>query len=134
MSEKKQSVKRNPLMAKATPLSFDNVKAEELIQLTDEQKADRFTSRWMEIMHPFTTYARALGGPKESKRTLKEIKNFYTRFVLREEWEEKKYVLVVNSILDARAQMGLIAIERFGKRYDDEELPAQVRERRANKR
>lgn len=135
MADKHIPVKRNPLMQRAEPLSFDNAAAEDLLELTDEQQADRFLSRWMEVVHPFTTYKKVFsnGHDKDAKRILKEIKNFYKRYVLVDGWTEQKYVLVVNSLLEARAQVGPVSIERFGKMYDNEALPVQVRQRRAER-
>lgn len=129
------SAKRNPLMQRATPLQFDGLDKEDLIALTDEQKADRFLSRWMDLMHPFSTFKAAFkGGEKDHKRILREIKNFYTRYVLNEGWEERKYVMVINGLLDARMPVSPASIERFGKKYDDESLPAQIRAKREARR
>ena len=134
MADKHTPVKRNPLMQKETPLSFDNASTEELLELTEDQKADRFLSRWMELVNPFVTYKKVFPrGDSDQKRILREIKNFYKRYVLTDGWTEQKYVLVVNALLDARAQVGPVSIERFGKMYDNEALPAQVKLRRAGR-
>lgn len=135
MVDKHLPAKRNPLLQRATPLGFDNVTQEDLLVLTDDQKADRFLSRWMELVDPFITYKKVFPrGDSDQKRILKEIKNFYKRFVLKEAWTEQKYFTVVNAMLEARAQVGPLTIERFGKLYDNEGLPEQIKARRAGRK
>lgn len=135
MAEKSVPVRRNPLMQRQAPLAFDGLEAEELLELTEDQKADRFLSRWMELVDPFVTYKRVFPrGDSDQKRILKEIKNFYKRYVLGEGWTEQKYVTVVNSILDVRGVTSPKTIEKHGVLYDNEALPSQIKDRRARRR
>lgn len=131
---KNSSAKRNPLLQRATPLSFDNVHDEEIMALTPVQEADRFLSRWMEVIDPFVTYRKMFpAGGADEKRMLKEIKNFYMRLVLRENWTEEKYVTVINELLEARITVGLSSLLRFSELYEKQQLPTQIKARRAQR-
>lgn len=134
----KKSVRRDPLMQRKTPLEFDNVERDELLALSDEQKQDRFLSRWMDTVHPFSAYPRVFKrgdrAADDANKIFREIKNFYKRYVINGEWSEKKYVIVINAIFEQRAMLGPLTIDRFGKTYDEGNLPSQRRLRAAEKK
>lgn len=128
-------VKRNPLFSKQSPLEFDNVSAEELTALTDSQRADRFMSNWMQVMHPFSTYRRYFDEtPKSEDRILRDVKNYYSRYVVKGGWGEKKYVMIVDSILTNRLQLTPSVFDKTEKLYEGGRLDVQMQEKRKRRR
>jgi hypothetical protein len=134
-SNRKTSLKRDPLLAHETPLSFDNISENETLKLSEEQAKDAFLSKWMDVVDPFIEYPKIFkNDAAESRKLLREIKNFYKRYVIDAAWSEKKYVFVINSIFETRSVFGPYSIERFGKLYDTEALPSQRRLKRLGAR
>ena len=131
----KVSARRNPLFQGYTPLEFDNVLLGELTDLTDAQEGERFLSHWLEVMRPFTRYSRYF---KESEKTkehiLKEVKTYFIRYVVRGDWEERKYALVLDNILANKFALAPKTFEVGSKLYEEERLPLQLQEKRAANR
>lgn len=129
------AARRNPLFLENTPLDFDNYSEEELLALTPQEEADRFLSRWQETFDPFNAYPKVFRrGEKAADRILREIKLYFRKYVVEGEWSERKYVMVVNSILEARGLINNFSLDKTGKLYDSESLPVQVRLKRDQKR
>lgn len=126
---------RNPLFTGEEGLQFDNIGQEELIELTDAQRADKFLSRWLEIMRPLSKYKRFFDdSDKEIDHNLKLIKNFFQRYVVEEGWDEKQFVMVVDYCLDSRRAISHKIIEAGMALYNKGDLPAQLLEKRKARR
>lgn len=129
------AAKHNPLFSKKTPLAFDNASEDELTTLTDSQKADRFMSNWMQVMRPFYHYKRYFEDiPKSQDRVLREVKNYYSKYVAKGDWGEKKYVMIVDSILTNRFPLTPSVFEKTEKLYEEGRLEVQVQEKRKRRR
>lgn len=125
------SVKRNPLFQKETPLSFDNVSADELLELTSDQKQDSFMSKWQNAVNPYDTYPKVFRrGELAGDRVLHDVKLYYKKYVIESDWTEKKYVMVINTVFENRGLINAFTIDKMGKMFDNESLPAQVRLKR----
>jgi len=158
MTKKKPSKtlsnRRNPLMLGDVPLNFDDYSTEEMLQLTPDQEAERFLSRWMDVFHPYSTFPRVFKtGTKEDSRIFREIKIYYKKYVLNVEsdtknkanknslnsddfvsWSEQKFAMVINTIFENRAVLHPTRFEKFGRMYDMESLPVQVRLKRGGRK
>lgn len=129
------SAKRNPLFKGQTPLLFDDFEEKELLELTDQQQADKFMSRWLEVFHPFTRYKRYFEETdKSNDRILKEIKNYYSKYVVQGKWPEKKYVVIIDSILLNRFSITPKTFEAREKLFNEKRLEAQLLEKRLTRR
>lgn len=129
----RMSARRNPLLLQQDPLAFDNLPAEDIIALTPQQSADRFLSRWQEAFDPFENYSKTFKrGEKNADRILREIKLYFTKYVTEGSWTEQKYVIIINSILEARGLINTFSLDKNEKLYNEELLPLQVRLRRSN--
>ena len=127
----KLPARRNPLLKQEPTLSFDDLGEEALLELTPEQQQDRFLSRWMELVDPYDTYPRVFRrGEKAGDRVLREIKLYYRTLVVEGDWTERKYVMVVNSMLEGRVPINSFSLDKWGHRYEEELLPVQIRLKR----
>lgn len=105
-SAKKDSVKRkeSPLYLGHDPLGLgDDV--DELLELTDSQAAEEFMSRWMETIDPFVKYKKYFtdlektGGTSAVNVKLGLIKRYYIRHVVKGDWDEFKFVTIIDHML-----------------------------------
>lgn len=132
---RKVSAKRNPLLQGEIPLDFEGDNSEDFSKLTDKQEADRFMSKWLEVMHPFTKYKRYFEETdKDPDRVLKEIKNNYMKHVVRGSWAERKFVVIVDSILVNKFSFTPKVLEGREKLFEEGRLEAQLLEKRLNRR
>jgi len=121
-------IKRNPLMSGSEGLSFDNIESEELILLTDSQKSEKFLSKYLEVVHPFTRFKEYFNSSaKTNSHLLKEIKTFYIKLVLSEKWSEKKYVACINDIFENKLVLGVTTLDLAGIKFDKGQLASQKR-------
>lgn len=129
------AAKHNPLFSKKTPLEFDNFSEDELTALTSQQRADKFMSNWLQVMRPFTNYKRYFEeSPKSQDHILREVKNYYSRYVVKGGWGEQKYVMIVDSILINRLSLTPSMFDRTEKLYEEGRLEVQMREKRKRRR
>lgn len=127
----KISVKRNPLFLGHKGLDF----GEDVMELSDSQKSDKFMSQWMGVFKPFGRYANYLKNSGKDKAVVfREIKNYFKRYVLTDGWSEMKYVMVIDSILESGSMLIPVVIEKFGESFDNGRLSIQVTENRIAKR
>lgn len=132
---RKVSAKRNPLLQGELPLDFEGENKEDYSKLTEKQEADRFMSKWLEVMHPFTKYKRYFEETdKDADRVLKEIKNNYMKHVVRGSWPERKFVVIVDSILVSKFSFTPKVFEGREKLFEEGRLEAQLLEKRLNRR
>lgn len=127
-SSKFGSIKATPLFQGETGLSFDNVASEEVIELTDEQKASRFLSKYQELVDPFVTYREYFeASAKGSGWDLKDVKTQYIKLVLSGKWPEAKYVTVINDIFEHGAVFSPLVLDTRGRMYEQQALASQRR-------
>lgn len=129
---KKSTVIKHPLYRGDIPLLFDN---DSVSNLTDNEKCNVFMSKWMDTFDPVDEYKKNL--PKDEKelsKVLKMVKNNYKKCVLENSWTERKYIMVVDSILSTPMDFNYTNIMKQGKLYDDERLELQLREKRSRSR
>lgn len=132
---KKISAKSNPLFLGDKPLDFDDVSADELTMLTPQQKTDKFASEWLLNIHPFTKYRKYFAeSEKSSDHIIREVKNYFARYVGQEGWSELKYVMVIDHVLENGHPIIPDTIERSGSLFDADRLPLQMQEKKLKKR
>lgn len=119
--------KHNPLFKEQQGLQFDNVN-EPITILTEDQKVDKFLSKYLEVVNPVSTYKSYFeSSAKEINHILKEIKNYYKKLVLNGTWSEKKYVLVINDIFENKMLFSINTLDISGLKYDKGTLQNQSR-------
>lgn len=129
---KKSSTINHPLYRGDNALNFDN---NNINELTDKEKCDVFLSKWMDTFDPIEEYKKHL--PKDEKelsKKLKMVKTYYKNFVLENAWSERKYIMVIDSILSTSMDFNYNNVVNQGKLYDDERLEIQLREKRSRGR
>ena len=126
-NNRKTSRRKDPLYMNKAPLLFDNITEEEELELSTSQQQDKFLSQWMELIDPFEEFPKVFNHKNNPDRILRDIKNYYKKYVIENKWTEKKYVFVINSIFEARTILAPFTIEKFGRTYEEGLLPIQVR-------
>lgn len=110
--------KHNPLFKEQQGLQFDNIN-DPITILTEDQKVDKFLSKYLEVVNPVSTYKSYFeSSAKEINHILKEIKNYYKKLVLNGTWSEKKYVLVINDIFENKMLFSVNTLDISGLKYD----------------
>lgn len=106
-------------MLEMVPLSFDNVSEEEVMELTPREKADNFLVTFQDTFQPLSRYKRYfLTSNKGVGHVFREIKNFYTRYVLRRKWSEKKYARALVMLFDTNLPLTVQNFERVEKQIN----------------
>jgi|SRR5699024_1464726 len=128
---KKVSTKRDPLMRGVTPLGFDNYTLDEVNELTEEQKLDKFMSKYMDVTRPLSKYKKYFeSSAMETGHILREVKRFYGLLVLHGKWSEKQYVKVLDRVFRNRAVINSISLD-IANRQIEREAENKKRRRRA---
>ena len=104
---------------------------EDFFVLSDKEKADRWMSKWLETAKPFYNYntwltqMNSVYGDSHAVSFAK-IKNFYNHFVINQQWNEKKYVAVLDEILKGKInRLSIGLIEEKGDAYENGMLQVQ---------
>lgn len=123
------SIKNDPLFQQQPGLEFDNLKAGESIELTDSQKATGFISRYLDHLKEGDLYHEKLepyfkGSVKDWGWELRDFKRFYVQLVVSGKWPEKKYIVVLDSIIADNQILGDVVLDVRGKMYDQGRLEA----------
>jgi hypothetical protein len=103
---KTKTIKRNPLMLRQLPLEFESHSAREVMALTPEQDAERFLSKWMQIVDPYETYKKFFErSVSHGEVELHFIRAFYRKYCIEDSWSEQKYATVINALLESRSML-----------------------------
>lgn len=117
------SVRKDPLLQQQPGLVFDGLLPEEVIQLTDEQKATAFISRYLEVERPFSSFPEYFkSSVKGEAWELRELKTHFKNLVITEKWTEKKFISVVNSIYRDNQIMSIPSLDARGRIFDQGRL------------
>lgn len=117
------SARNDPFLSGLKGLDFDGVDEEEITELTDEQKATVFLSKYQEKYDPFITFKNYFeASVKGEAWDMRELKNYYLKLVVRGNWSEEKLVTVVNSIYRDNQTMSPVVIDARGRKYDNGSL------------
>lgn len=99
--------------------------------LTDEEKVDFFMSKYMEVVNPVERYKKYFeSSAKGLDHILRDIKLYYKKLVVEGNWTEKKYVAVINDLLENRTVISITTLDRSGLMFDKEQLASQRKARR----
>lgn len=132
---KKTSAKNNPLLNQVVPLEFDELDKNDLLELTADQKTDRFMSQWMRLMHPLTAYKNYFQRAERGReRVLHEVKMFYKKLVVNGGWSEQKFVLVVDHLLKNNSMLSEKTFANAEKLHSEERLSLQLTAKRLERR
>lgn len=127
--------KDNPLFQEHIPLSFDGYEEDDVLRLTENQETDSFMSRWMMNVDPFVRYASHLeDAATDEALVLSLVRHSYRKFVLRGDWSEEKYVMVVDNALISRDILSDKTFEKHGRMYEEGTLEVQQILRRKERR
>lgn len=117
------ATKHHPIAQSSNMLDLDIGFEEEL---TDEQKADLFMSKYMDTMKPLERYSKYFeSSAKSFEHILRDVKLNYKKLVLNGSWTERKYVTVIDDILTNRSVLSVITLDRGGLMYDKNNLASQ---------
>lgn len=129
------SASKNTHYLETIPLQFDNYTIEELMELNDEEKQERFMSKYLKFVHPFSEYKTYFATKNMQPPVfLKFVKNFYKTYVLEKEWSEEKYIMVIDHICVKDYTLSHKAMEQFGEKYHKGELDIQLTETKVDNR
>jgi len=127
--------RRNALHQGLPGLEFPNIKPEDLIALTPEQKSEKFLTKYMQIVDPIIRYSEYFDSTaKEISVIYKQIKVGYINLVVTEKWTEKKYVAVINRIFEQKSEINTFILDRIGFMYDNGVLDQQENNRNSVRR
>lgn len=103
--------------------------------LSDEQKKDKFMSKYMDIIDPVKEYENYFkNSAKSCGHILRDIKMFYGKLVLDSEWDERKYVACVNDLLEKNVSINVATLDNAGRSFDKGLLASQIRAQRGSRR
>lgn len=123
------SVKRHPLFQGENTLDFGD--EFDVQSLTDEQKADSFMSKYMDVINPIKTYETYFkSSAKSVDHILRDVKLYYRKLVLTNKWSEKKYVKVINQIFEKKLPLTVATLDRGGLIHDRENSTKRSRRSR----
>lgn len=112
--------KRSALHQGLPGLEFPNIKPEDLIALTPEQKSEKFISKYMEVVDPIKRFPQYFNHTaKDVSVIYRQIKVGYVNLVATEKWTEKKYVAVINYIFENTGEINSFTLDRMGFMYDN---------------
>lgn len=139
MAKKKPSkfgaAKHDPLLIGNRGLDFENLKPAEVVELTDEQKATAFLSRYLETEHPISRYRPYFeASVKGEAWELKELKQFYLQLVVSGKWSEDKFIEIVNSIYRDNQVMSAVVLDARGRMFDNGALKEPVKRGNSRRR
>lgn len=134
----KYARKRNPLLLGHEPLALgdEGVDMEEILLLTPQQAADEFLSRWMETVDPIVKYKRYftetvdVNSHEEMDRALATIKRLYRACVVEVEWDEYKFVTVLDHLLSSNMALAMENMAKAEELYIAGRCAAQLKEKR----
>ena len=119
--------KRDPLLTGQEPLIADD-EVEEDGYLTEEQEATIFMSRWQERVDPFVQYEEYFrSSAKSSGHILKEIRQFYIKLVVNGVWSDKKFVAVIDRLMQDSQYISAPSMDAVGRQYDRDRIRTQRR-------
>lgn len=99
--------------------------------LTNDEKADVFMSKYMDVVNPVARYQKYFeSSAKGLDHILRDIKLYYKKLVVEGQWTEKKYVEVINDLLENRTVISITTLDRSGLMFDKEQLASQRKARR----
>lgn len=132
------SVKNDPLFQHQPGLTFDDMSSDEVIELTDEQKATGFVSRYLDHLKADGQYEKFepyfKGSVKDWGWELRDFKRFYVKLVVSEKWTEDKFITVLDSVISDNAILGELILDARGKMYDQGRLKNAGRPKESSRR
>lgn len=129
------SAYKNPHYLENLPLEFDNYSTEDTMSLTVEEKQERFMSKYLHVIRPFSQYAEYYPAVQTQPQVfLKMVKNFYKTYVIGEKWSEEKYVKVIDHLCVKYYKLSHKSIVKYGEVYERGDLDIQLKERKVIKR
>lgn len=94
--------------------------------LTDDEKVDAFMSKYMDVVDPVERYKKYFeSSAKGLDHILRDIKLYYKKLVVQGSWTERKYVAVINEILENRIVLSVVTLDKTGLMFDREQLASQ---------
>lgn len=134
-SKKEQTIiRRNARLVGDGGLSFDN--QDELnFELTDEEKAQSFISKYQENVDPVGKFKDYFENSAMTVQAIfKIIKESYKKLVINGKWDEKKFVAVITDIFEEGRVFSPISVDLTGKLFDEGRLSSQVRAKNRQRR
>lgn len=118
-------IRRDPRLAGDLGLIFDN---DVTRPLSDEEKSEKFLSKYMEVVDPVVKFEKYfLSSGYTIQSFFKRVKTDYIRLVVNGNWEEKRFVAVVNDICENNRPYSQVSLDICSKLYDSGRLSSQQR-------
>lgn len=117
-----------PLYQGHPALEFDDTRPEDLHALTPKQQVDVFASKWQRVMDPFERYKTYLRPDVPNSRgpsIVRQVKNQYKRCCVTGDWDDRKFVMIVDYMLLRQMMPSASNVDRVGMMYDLNSLPYQ---------
>lgn len=126
--------KRHPFLAGNQGLDFGE-ELVEVYEMDENQKADVFLTKYMDVFDPLVTYERFFSSSaKGVDYILSEVKRYYRKLVVNGTWSERKYVTVINDLFENLVVFSPVTLDRSGLMYEKQSLASQRRERSTGRR
>lgn len=124
-------IKRDPFFNGAMkPLDFGDM-TEDLMAKTDDDKASKFLSDYMETVDPvakYKSYFQASG--KDTGHILRDVKLMYKRLVLEGKWSEEKLIDAFDTIFSEFIELNTVTMDRVGLKLERKKFGSSNNRRR----
>lgn len=124
-------IKRDPFFTGAMkPLDFGDA-TEDLMTQTDDEKASKFLSDYMDEQNPvgkYKTYFSA--SAKDKGHILRDVKLMYKKLVLEGEWSDEKLREALNTVFLEFLDLNTVTMDRVGLKIERKKFGSSNNRRR----
>lgn len=121
---RKTSISENPFLQGTAPLPG----FEDTMSLSGEDAASIFLRNWQEETHPLFTYERFFKRTKQTPEIVFSfMKKAFIHFVWELDWDEKKFLVIIDHLLTHENILSFDMIEKNSKLYDDKRIGRKQR-------
>lgn len=124
-------IKRDPFFTGAMkPLDFGEF-TEDIMAKTDDDKASKFLSDYMETTNPVGTYKSYFNGSaKDAGHILRDVKLMYKRLVLEGAWSEAKLIEALDTVFREFLDLNTVTMDRVGLKIERKQFGSANNRRR----
>ena len=114
-------IRNNPRLQDLEPLCFDNVSKEDVLSVSERERAKVFWSEFREDNQPLEQFRFFSDETKmEVDEKIGRIYGFYQYFVISNGWAENKFANILLKILKGNLDLTTPVFFSLGKQYDRE--------------
>lgn len=124
-------IKRDPFFTGAMkPLDFGEA-TDDIMKQTDDDKASKFLSDYMDSKDPVGTYRMYFeGSAKDAGHILRDVKLMYKRLVLEGSWSEEKLLDAFDTIFREFLDLNTVTMDRVGLKIERKQFGSSNNRRR----